>query len=84
MLPSPRGLFPWVWSFLDNGATMKCSFCEQPLVCKSCGKPFQPKKGETHLAIFQPDMEVACPECEEVLVCKACGYVFGSTEEEQE
>ena len=63
---------------------MKCSFCEQPLACKDCGKPFQPKKGETHLAAFQPDMEVYCPECEQVLVCKACGYVFGSVEEEEQ
>lgn len=62
---------------------IKCSFCEQPLVCKSCGRPFRPKSGETHVGIYQPDMEVSCPECQKVLVCKACGYVYGSDEESQ-
>jgi DNA-directed RNA polymerase subunit RPC12/RpoP len=61
---------------------MKCSFCEEPLICKSCGKAFRPQRGETHLAVFQPDMEVKCPECAKVLICKMCGYVFGEVEED--
>jgi DNA-directed RNA polymerase subunit RPC12/RpoP len=61
---------------------MKCSFCDQPLICKSCGRPFRPLRGETHLAAFQPDMEVKCPECKEVLACKLCGFVFGEVEED--
>jgi hypothetical protein len=59
---------------------MKCSFCEQPLVCKSCRQPVRPRKGETHLALYQPDVQVQCPECQKVLVCKACGYVYGEEE----
>lgn len=59
---------------------MKCSFCEQPLACQQCGKPFQPRRSETHLAIYQPDMEISCPECQNVLICKMCGYVFGADE----
>lgn len=61
---------------------MKCSFCERPLVCKSCRQPVQPRQGETHLAVYQPDMQVACPVCQKVLVCKACGFVYGETTEE--
>jgi hypothetical protein len=63
---------------------MKCSFCEQPLVCQACGKPFYPRKGETHAAVFQPDMEIFCPECQAKLVCKACGFVYGEEEAEEE
>jgi rubredoxin len=59
---------------------MKCSFCEQPLVCKSCRRPFHPRKGETHLGAYQPDTQVACPECQKVLTCAACGYVYGEDE----
>ncbi len=59
---------------------MKCSFCEQPLVCKSCGRPFHPPKGETHVAVYQPDTEVSCPQCQQVLACRACGYVYGDAE----
>ena len=59
---------------------MKCSFCEQPLVCKSCRPPFHPRKGETHLGAYQPDTQVACPECQKVLTCAACGYVYGEDE----
>jgi hypothetical protein len=61
---------------------MKCSFCEQPLVCKSCKKSVRPRRDETHLAVYQPDMEISCPECQELLVCQACGYVYGEPEEE--
>jgi hypothetical protein len=60
---------------------IKCSFCEQPLICKSCSRPFRPRHGETHVGAYQPDMEVSCPECKEVLVCKACGYIYGEDEE---
>jgi len=63
---------------------MKCSSCEQLLICKSCERPFQPRSAEAHMAAYQPDMEVICPECEEVLVCKACGYVFGEVQEDEE
>jgi hypothetical protein len=56
---------------------MKCSFCEQTLVCKYCRLPFQPRKGETHLGAYQPDTQVACPECQKVLTCAACGFVYG-------
>lgn len=63
---------------------MKCSFCEQPLVCKNCDKPFHPKRSETHEGAFQPDTEVSCPECKKTLVCRACGFVFGQDQEEDE
>lgn len=57
---------------------VKCSFCEEPLICKSCNRPFHAKKGETHVGLYQPDTEVSCPECQKVLVCKHCGFVFGA------
>jgi hypothetical protein len=63
---------------------MKCSFCEQPLVCQSCKQPVRPQRGEAHVAVYQPDMEVLCPGCQKVLVCQACGYVYGGTEEDDE
>jgi rubredoxin len=63
---------------------MKCSFCEQPLVCKACHHPFQPRRGETHVAAYQPDMQVYCPECQKLLTCQACGYVYGEEEEPDE
>jgi DNA-directed RNA polymerase subunit RPC12/RpoP len=62
---------------------MKCSFCEEPLVCASCKQPVRPRHGETHVAIYQPDMQVACPECQKVLVCRACGFVYGEQQEEE-
>jgi hypothetical protein len=63
---------------------MKCSFCEQPLVCKTCGKAFVPRRAETHQGTFQPDTQVSCPECQKVLVCKACGFVYGEEEKDEE
>jgi hypothetical protein len=60
---------------------MKCSFCEQTLVCKACRRPFQPRRGETHLGAYQPDMQVSCPECQKVLACAQCGYVYGDPED---
>jgi hypothetical protein len=60
---------------------MKCSFCEQPLVCKNCQQPFRPRRGETHVAAYQPDMQVNCPECQKPLICRVCGFVFGEEEE---
>jgi hypothetical protein len=63
---------------------MKCSFCEQPLVCRHCGQRFQPRRGEMHVAVFQPDMEISCPECQHVLICKVCSFVYGEDEDEQE
>jgi hypothetical protein len=63
---------------------MKCSFCDQPLVCKTCNRPFHPRQSEPHLAAYQPDMRVSCPECHKVLVCKQCGYVYGEEEDEAE
>jgi hypothetical protein len=56
---------------------MKCSFCEQPLVCQHCHKPFQPRSGEAHVGAYQPDMEIACPQCQKVLICQVCGFVYG-------
>ena len=61
---------------------MKCSFCDLPLACKACGKPFRPRQHETLVATYQPDMEISCPECQAVLQCKTCGYVYGEQEEE--
>ncbi len=63
---------------------MKCSFCEQPLVCKSCGHPFHARTGETHVGVYQPDVEVTCQQCQKVLVCKSCGFVYGEDESEDE
>jgi hypothetical protein len=56
---------------------IKCSFCEHPLVCKSCRQPFQPRLPNLHQGIYHSDEEVLCPVCQHVLVCKACGYVYG-------
>ena len=63
---------------------MKCSFCEAPLRCKNCDKPFQPKESETRAGAFQPDTHVYCPECGKTLACRACGFVFGEDEEKEE
>ena len=63
---------------------IRCSFCDEPLVCKSCGKPFRPRRGDTHVAIYQPDMSISCPECLKLLVCKNCSFGFGEEEEEPE
>lgn len=63
---------------------VKCSFCERPLVCKACGQPFRPRRGETHVAVYQPDMAINCPECRKLLACKNCGYVYGEEEEDSE
>jgi hypothetical protein len=61
---------------------MKCSFCEQTLVCQNCGRPVQPRQEKEFLTLYQPDMRVTCPECQKVLVCKLCGFVYCPQEEE--
>jgi hypothetical protein len=58
---------------------MKCSFCEQPLVCKYCRRAFHAHSEQAHVGVFQPDTQVACPECQKVLTCAACGFVYGET-----
>jgi hypothetical protein len=63
---------------------IRCSFCEQPLVCKACGQPVRPSRPESHLAVYQPDMAVTCPSCQELVVCKACGFTYGEEREEEE
>jgi hypothetical protein len=62
---------------------MKCSFCDEPLVCKACSRPFHPHQAAHHAAVYQPDMQVTCPECHQPLVCKACGYAYGEEEKEE-
>ncbi|MCC6418042.1 MAG: hypothetical protein IT429_07300 [Gemmataceae bacterium] len=62
---------------------MKCSFCEQPLVCKSCRRPFHARTSESHLGVFQADTQVLCPECQKVLACTACGYVYSGPADER-
>ena len=62
---------------------IKCSFCEQPLVCKACGRPFRAQRGETHVGLYQPDMAVACPECQKLLVCRACGFAYGEDDDDK-
>jgi hypothetical protein len=63
---------------------MKCSFCDVLLVCKHCGKPYQPGQPESHQAVYQPDMEIHCPACQELLICKACNYAYGEPDEPEE
>jgi hypothetical protein len=63
---------------------MKCSFCEAPLICKACNKPFRPRGAESLIAAYQSDMRVACPECQQLLACKSCGFVYGEEEQDEE
>jgi hypothetical protein len=63
---------------------IRCAFCEQPLVCKNCGRSVRPHQSETHIGIYQADMAVSCPECHELLVCKFCGFTYGEEDEEPE
>jgi len=63
---------------------IKCSFCENQLVCKSCSKPVHPPTDSAHLSIYQPDVSVACPECHKLLVCKTCGYVYAEQDDKEE
>lgn len=63
---------------------MKCSFCEQLLICKHCDKPFHPKKSETYAGVYQPDTEVDCPECHKVLACRGCGFVYGGEQDDKD
>ena len=60
---------------------MKCSFCEQMLVCKACHRPFRPRSGEVHVGVYQPDLEIRCPECQKVLVCNGCGFAYGTEDD---
>jgi hypothetical protein len=69
---------------MGNLVMIKCSFCEQTLVCKMCKKLFRPRRGETYVGVFQPDMAISCPECQKTLVCQACGYSYGKEEESEE
>ena len=71
-------------SFVFVSLIMKCSFCEQPLLCKACGQPFRPPSAEAHVAVYQRDMAIPCPLCQELLICKACGFVYGEEEEDED
>jgi hypothetical protein len=62
---------------------IKCSFCEQPLVCKACRRPFRPRSGEMHVAVYQPDLEIKCPECQKVLECNSCGFTYGADDRDE-
>ncbi len=62
---------------------MKCSFCEQPLVCQACKQPVRPRREGTHVGLYQPDMAIYCPECQKLLVCKVCGFAYGEDENEE-
>lgn len=87
MMPQ-TGATRLVWrempALLPGNVTMKCSFCEQPLVCKGCNRPFRPRLGETHQGAYQPDTIVSCPECQKTLACKAYGFVYGEDEDKDE
>ena len=63
---------------------MKCSFCEQPLACQACDKPFVPPDAETLEAAYEADSAVFCPECEAPLVCRACGFPYDGEDQEAE
>ena len=67
---------------LEGQSMIRCSFCEEPLLCKNCDKAFRPRRSETHVGIYQPDMSVSCPECQQLLVCKYCGFAYGEEEGE--
>ena len=68
-------------------AGVRCSFCEQPLLCKACNRPFVPRDLDTHRALYQPEYLVVCPDCHEptrirhttlddgkrIRVCQHCG-----------
>jgi hypothetical protein len=76
------GCFHGVCRLEAQKVIMKCSFCESPLQCNTCGKPFRALREETHVGVYQPDMEISCPECQRTLVCKACGFRYGGEEED--
>jgi hypothetical protein len=63
---------------------MKCSFCEQPLVCKACSQPFRPREANVLTAAYQAEVQVLCPECQKLLACKVCGFVYGEEDEGEE
>ena len=62
---------------------MKCSFCERPLVCRECQKPYKPASEEEYRANFEPETSIYCPHCENLLVCNACGVPCGPVEDER-
>ncbi len=62
---------------------MKCSFCEQVLVCKACRQPVPSTRSETLLGLYQPDSTVTCPQCHKVLVCKVCGFVYSQEDKDE-
>jgi hypothetical protein len=70
--------------FPEVALMIKCSFCEQPLVCEACHRPVQPRHGETHVGLYQPDMAVSCPDCQELLVCRNCGFAYGEEDRDGE
>ena len=55
---------------------MKCTSCEQPLVCAECGKAFRAPDESVYRATHEPESAVTCPVCEAPLVCRLCGYAY--------
>ena len=61
---------------------MNCCYCDRPLVCDSCQRPYQPSSAKSFQSLYQPEYPVICTQCEETLRCRSCGAVYSGSDEE--
>jgi hypothetical protein len=61
---------------------MKCCYCDRPLVCAGCSKPYRPATAADYASLHQREYPVYCPNCEQMLRCRACGAVYSGAEDE--
>jgi DNA-directed RNA polymerase subunit RPC12/RpoP len=62
--------------------TVKCLYCEQPLICAHCGRPFVLRDQAAHDSFYQSESVVRCPCCHGVLRCRSCGIAYTGGEGE--
>lgn len=61
---------------------MNCCYCERPLLCDSCGKPFEPHSQADFMSLHQAELPVICRACDRVLQCRWCGAIYSGAEDE--
>ena len=60
-----------------------CAYCEQPLICESCGASYVPPTRDQYEALSHRDEASLCPECGEVLVCHWCKSAYDGPDDNE-
>ena len=61
---------------------MRCSYCDRPLICRSCGLEFEPRDQAEYEALSRPEVPLICTGCDAVVVCHWCKTPYDGQVEE--